>query len=113
MNQLFFYFIGSIFAISIIIGELWLHQKALILFPRYYRLVIAARKEGENYIFNDNEKLVLAKFGRRLITIALSILWSGLFIITITGNITLNFGVIGLIIIFFLLFYNYHASFKD
>lgn len=113
MNQLFFVILICALLISIIIGELWIHQKALFLFPRYFRLILSAMARDEEYTFTHNEKMVLTKFGRRLVMMSLYIIWCCLFIITLTGNITLNYGLIGLISIFFILFYQYHASFKD
>lgn len=113
MNQVFFIIVALLIFCLIGIGELWIHQKADFLFPRYMKLMMTSREQGESYVLTENEKKVLVKFGRRLVMLSLSVLLFCTLLMTITSHIPLNYGIVLLIVLFFILFYHYHLSFKD
>lgn len=113
MIDLFLTLLLITISIVYFVGELWIHKKAGMLFPRYLQKQWLAQQEGTEYELNDNERQVLVKLGRQMVIVTLSILWFFLLLVTISKHITLNYGIVGLIILFFIIFYHYHASFKD
>lgn len=93
-----------------LLGELWIHQRALLLFPRYF---MKWKLYAGKYQFNQMEKNVLVKFGRNLA------MWSLIFFFFITVLLTLyhflpfKIGACFLVLFLAMFFFHYYASFKD
>lgn len=113
MNQIFIIFIFISLACVMIVGELWIHRRCPRLFPRYYMAYKKAKQEGEEYEFNANEYQVLIKLGRRMVMLSLMTVWTMILLLTLTKNIVVNYGIVSLIVVFFLFIYHYHVSFND
>lgn len=113
MNTIFILVLLLCVIVAYIIGELWIHGKALFLFPRYYQKRYQAEEKGVTYELNTSEKQVLRKFGRMIImvnTLVVLVLALMLFV-TRQCSPFLSLSLIG--IFGCLLLYHYHRSYRD
>lgn len=111
INTVFIGIILLMVGIAYVIGELWIHGKALFLFPRYYQNWCLS--QNDTYELAPYEKQILRKFGRMIVMISTIIVLIMAVIFLMTQRIHFIYAMALLIFAILVLLYHYHRSYRD
>lgn len=113
VNMLFIAVLVAIIACAYVIGELWIHGKALFLFPRYYQKLVQAEQKQQSYELSAYEKQVLRKFGRMIVMVSTLLILVMSLMLLVERKCPLSLSLTLIVISTVVLLYQYHRSYRD